>query len=41
MKFEQIEDELPESFRRLTGIKRGTFDLMLEILRGAQHVRKM
>jgi hypothetical protein len=41
MKFEQIEGELPESFRRLTGIKRETFDLMLEILRGAENVLKM
>ena len=36
MKFEQIKDELPEGFRRLTGIKRTTFDLMTTILREAE-----
>ena len=32
MKFDQIKDEIPEGFRRLTGIKRTTFDLMVAIL---------
>ena len=32
MKFEQIKDESPEGFRRLTGIKRTTFDVMITIL---------
>lgn len=32
MKFSQIENEAQEKFRRLTGIKRTTFDLMISIL---------
>lgn len=36
MKFEQIKDESPDSFRRLTGIKRTTFDVMLTILNAAE-----
>ncbi len=33
MKFEQIKEESSESFRRLTGIKRTTFDVMINILK--------
>lgn len=40
MKFEQIKDEIPEGFRRLTGIKRTTFDLMATILREAEVLLK-
>jgi len=36
MKFEQIKDESPEGFRRLTGIKRTTFDVMVTILNEAE-----
>ena len=32
MKFEQIKEETSEGFRRLTGIKRTTFDIMTDIL---------
>lgn len=40
MKFEQIKGEGLEEFRRLTGIKRSTFDKMLEILREAERELK-
>lgn len=40
MKFEQIKDEIPERFRRLTGIKRTTFDVMITILTKAEAVLK-
>ena len=40
MKFEQIKDESPEGFRRLTGIKYTTFDVMAKILREAEAVLK-
>ncbi len=36
MKFDQIKDETPEGFRRLTGIKRTTFDVMTTMLREAE-----
>lgn len=36
MKFEQIKDESSEGFRRLTGIKRTTFDVMITILNEAE-----
>lgn len=36
MKFSQIENEAQEKFRRLTGIKRTTFDLMISILNRAE-----
>ena len=36
IKFEQIKDESEEGFRRLTGIKRTTFAVMLGILRRAE-----
>lgn len=40
MKFEQITDEDEEGFRRLTGVKRGTFEVMVTILRVAEAVLK-
>lgn len=32
MKLEQIKEEPPEGFRRLTGIQRATFGVMIAIL---------
>ena len=40
IKFEQIKDESEEGFRRLTGIKRTTFAVMLGILRQAEIAMK-
>lgn len=40
MKFNQIEQESSENFRRLTGIKRTTFNLMVDILTKAETKRK-
>ena len=40
IKFEQIKDESEEGFRRLTGIKRTTFAVMLCILRQAEIAMK-
>ena len=40
MKFEQIKDESQEGFRRLTGIKRTTFDVMTSILSEAYALLK-
>jgi len=40
MKFGQIKEESPEGFRRLTGIKRTTFDVMISILREADALLK-
>ena len=40
MKFEQIKEESSDNFRRLTGIKRTTFDVMISILREAETVLK-
>ena len=40
MKYEQIKDEFQEGFRRLTSIKRTTFEVMLTILRKAEAVLK-
>ena len=40
MKFEQIKKESLDDFRRLTGIKRTTFDVMINILRDAEAVLK-
>ncbi len=40
MKFEQIKDESQEGFRRLTGIKRTTFDVMISILSEADALLK-
>jgi len=36
MKYDQIKNEDGEKFRRLTGIKRATFDLILKILISAE-----
>jgi hypothetical protein len=41
MKFEQIKEELPDNFRRVTGIKRATFDVMVGILRDAEAALKV
>ena len=40
MRFNQVEKESAENFRRLTGIKRGTFDVMILILTQAETKRK-
>ena len=40
MKFEQIKAESKEGFRRLTGIKRTTFDVMRSILNKANALLK-
>lgn len=40
MKYEQIKDESQEGFRRLTGIKRTTFDVMINILSEADTLLK-
>lgn len=40
MKFEQIKEEPEEGFRRLTGIKRSTFDMMTRLLREWEAVLK-
>lgn len=41
MKFTQIKDEQPENFRRLTGIKRSTFNAMVKCLQEAETQRKL
>ncbi len=40
MKFKQIKDESQEGFRRLTGVKRTTFDVMTNILSEADVLLK-
>ncbi len=40
MKFKQITTESPDDFRRLTGIKRTTFDVMMSILKEAEKILK-
>jgi hypothetical protein len=40
MKYEQIKALEEEKFRRLTGVKRETFDTMLSILRAAEIKKK-
>ena len=40
MRFEQIKGEAQEEFRRLTGIKRTTLDIMVTILREAEALLK-
>ena len=40
MKFEQIKEESPDDFRRLTGIKRSTFDVMITLLSEAEAALK-
>lgn len=41
MNFIQIKDEQPENFRRLTGIKRSTFNAMVKCLQEAEEQRKL
>jgi hypothetical protein len=41
MKFEQIKEESLDGFRRLTGIKRPTFDVMISILSYAEAALKV
>lgn len=40
MKYDQIEDLKEEAFRRLTGVKRSTFNRMVEILTEADKEKK-
>jgi hypothetical protein len=40
MKYTQIKDLEGEKFRRLTGVKRATFDKMIDILRRADQLKK-
>ena len=40
MKFERIREECEEEFRRLTGIKQSTFEVVLKVLREAERVLK-
>lgn len=40
MKFEQIKEESGDDFRRLTGIKRATFEVMISILSEAEAALK-
>lgn len=39
-KFEQVKEESADNFRRLTGVKRTTFDMMISILTEAEAVLK-
>lgn len=40
MKYENLKVYPEEKFRRITGVKRKTFDKMIEILRAAESVRR-
>lgn len=40
MKFDTIKNLKPEDFRRLTGVKRETFNKMIEIIEEATRVKK-
>ncbi|KJV52056.1 DDE superendonuclease family protein [Orientia tsutsugamushi str. Gilliam] len=40
MKFEQIKELEDEKFRRLTGVRKGTFSKMMDILRQADDLKK-
>lgn len=40
MKFEKIKDFKDTNFRRITGVKRKTFDKMIEILTEAEKIKK-
>ncbi|KJV88897.1 DDE superendonuclease family protein [Orientia tsutsugamushi str. UT76] len=40
MKFEQIKELEDEKFRRLTGVRNGTFSKMMDILRQADDLKK-
>ena len=41
MKFEQIKEESKEGFRRLTGVKRSTFEVMVALLEEAELLLKL
>jgi hypothetical protein len=40
MKYEKIKDYTQEEFRRLTGVKKPTFDKMVQILKDAERIKK-
>ncbi|KJV72607.1 putative transposase [Orientia tsutsugamushi str. TA716] len=40
MKFDQIKELKDEQFRRLTGVRNGTFSKMVDILRKADGLKK-
>ncbi|KJV52135.1 putative transposase [Orientia tsutsugamushi str. Kato PP] len=40
MKFDQIKELKDEKFRRLTGVRNGTFSKMVDILREADGLKK-
>lgn len=40
MKYEQVQGISDQQFRRLTGVKRGTFDKMVKILEEADKKKK-
>ena len=40
VKFEQVKEESTEGFRRLTGVKRSTFTVMVELLKEAELLLK-
>jgi len=40
MKYNQIKELDEDKFRRLTGVKRSTFEKMMGILNGADHKKK-
>ena len=41
LKYEQVSILSDDQFRRLTGVKRGTFDRMIEILEDADKKKKI
>ena len=41
MKYEQVKNLSDEQFRRLTGVKRSTFDKMIKILEEADKKKKI
>ena len=40
MKYEKLKEYTEENFRRVTGVKRKTFNEMIEILQGAEKIRR-
>ena len=40
MKYEKIKDFQEKQFRRITGVKRSTFDKMVEIISAAEKIKK-
>jgi hypothetical protein len=40
MRYERLKEFAGEEFRRLTGVKRGTFEKMIEILKEAEKAKK-